>query len=107
VVLECFRLGTSAKRKALILVCCAFKFVQIGGNTKNSACDRIEILDLYIRGGERKTEPPLPKPAEMVPFRPCCQAQADEICFGKQSARPYYEQHFCALGPKHLQALKV
>ena len=53
-VLECFRLGTPAERKALILVCCAFKFVQIGGNTKNSACDRIEILDLYIRGGERE-----------------------------------------------------
>ncbi|CAL1156665.1 unnamed protein product, partial [Cladocopium goreaui] len=34
---------------------------------------------------KEKTEPPLPRPAEMVPFR------------------PYYEQHFCALGPKHLQ----
>lgn len=26
----------------------------------------------------------LPKPAEMVPFRPCCQGQTDEICVGKR-----------------------
>ena len=36
---------------------------------------------------EEPTPKPLPRPADLVPFRPCCQAQADEICFGKQSAQ--------------------
>ena len=29
----------------------------------------------------------LARPAEMVPFRPCCQAQAHEICVGTQCAQ--------------------